>query len=236
MTLFLVGGSSDMGIALIRTISNRYDKIVLHYRTMTPVLSDLQQQYGGKLVLVHADLEDSLQIAEMMNGIVQQGLVPDHIVHLAAPLCENGRFHKIPLSVFRDNMQIGLFSLIQIAQSILPAMSKKKGGKLVVMLSDVLKDMPPAYCSQYVIAKYAMLGLMRALSVEYAGKNISVNAVSPGWTRTKYIRNQPELLVEKYIQHSAHGELLTPEQVAGVIGMLLSEEADHLNGQNIFIS
>ena len=176
------------------------------------------------------------EIAMMLERVIQNGWIPDHVVHLAAPICNNGHFHKLSMGDFSDNLQIGLLSLVQIMQKILPYMAKKRFGKVVVMLSDVVKDMPPAYCSQYVTAKYAMLGFMRSLAVEYAGKNITVNAVSPGWTKTKYIHNQPDLLIEKYIQQNPRKQLLLPEQVADAIEMLLSDKADHVNGQNIIIS
>ena len=236
MILMLIGGSSDMGMALIPKVIDKYEKILVHYRKESPALTKLQEKWGEKLVLQQADLSHQDEIAAMLDRIVCSGLIPDHIVHFAAPICENGHFHKISMDTFSDNMQIGLFSFVQIAQKFLFFFAKKRNGKLVVMLSDVVKDTPPPYCSHYVTAKYAMLGLMRAMAAEYAGKSIAINAVSPGWTQTKYIQNQPDLLIEKYLQQSPRKQLLMPDQVADVILMLLSDSANQINGQNIVIS
>lgn len=236
MILMMIGGSSDMGMALIPKVADKYENILVHYRKESSALTTLREQWGDKLVLQQADLSSPEDIGAMLDRIVQSGLIPDHIAHFAAPVCENGHFHKIPMADFTDSMQIGLFSLVQITQRFLPFMVKKRSGKVVVMLSDVVKDAPPAYCSQYVTAKYAMLGLVRAMASEYAGKNIAVNAVSPGWTQTKFIQNQPDLLIEKYIQQSPRKKLLMPDQVAEVVSMLLSDSADSISGQNIILS
>ncbi|MEG2950165.1 MAG: SDR family oxidoreductase [Clostridia bacterium] len=236
MNLLVVGASSDMGMTLIRSVADRYECIVAHYRTMSEPFGALCEQFKGKLYAIQADLNDREAIRSMIEAIYEKSLIPDHIVHLAAQKCCNGHFHKTPLDVYDMDMQIGYFSLCQIAHAFLKDMSKKSYGKLVVMLSDVLRDAPPAYCSQYITTKYAMLGFMLALSAEYSSKNICVNAVSPGWTQTKYIENQPNLLVEKYVQQSPHKCLLLPEEVTDVIAMLLMPQADHISGQNIFIN
>lgn len=58
-------------------------------------------------------------------------------------------------------------------------MVKKKYGKVVSSLSSYTTGTPPAFCNAYVSAKYAQLGFLKALAVEYVRKNIQINAVLP---------------------------------------------------------
>ena len=104
------------------------------------------------------------------------------------------------------------------------------------MLSYVVSHIAPAYCSNYVVTKYAMLGLMRALATEYASKGITVNGISPAWVNTKYIANQPDILIRQNEAASPTGQLLEVTDIVLSIRFLLSDGADCITGQNLTIS
>ena len=135
-----------------------------------------------------------------------------------------------------EKMDISFKSLILILQSFMPKMAKLKYGKVVLLLSFVIDGMPPKYCSNYVMTKYALLGLMKSLAVEYADKGITVNGISPAWVMTKYIDNQPDFLVEQNAQLSPIGRNLLVSDIVPSINWLLSDGADCVNGQNISIT
>ena len=87
-----------------------------------------------------------------------------------------------------------------------------------------------------VITKYAMLGAVKALAAEYAEKGITVNGVSPAWVETKYLRNQPDFLIEQNAANSPLGRNLTVDDVIPAIEYLLSDGAACVNGQNLTVS
>ena len=115
-------------------------------------------------------------------------------------------------------------------------MAKAKYGRVVLTLSFVVRDAPPKYCAQYVAAKYALLGLMKALAAEYAGKGVTVNGISPAWVVTKYLDTQPAMLVEQNAQQSPIGRNLEVADLVPTIGYLLSDGAACVTGQNIYIT
>ena len=104
------------------------------------------------------------------------------------------------------------------------------------MLSSVVNGAPPAFCANYVTTKYALLGLMRALAAEYAGKGITVNGVSPAWVETKFNANQPHVMAELNAKESPVGRNLVAGDVVPAIEYLLSDGADCVNGQNLLIN
>lgn len=74
------------------------------------------------------------------------------------------------------------------ADGRIPNMAKKKYGRIVFMLTSCTINNPPKYQSSYVTVKYALLGLMKALAVEYADRGITVNGVSPDMMETKFFQ------------------------------------------------
>lgn len=234
--LLVIGASSDMGMASIHKLSSNYEYIIAHYYHMNDTLQRLKDNLGDKLICLQADLSDEHQVKRLIDEIKQASIQPTHIISFPAPLCNNQRFHKIAWDVFESEINISLKALILILQAFIPEMAKKHYGKVVVMLSIVVNNTAPAYCANYVVTKYAMLGLVKALATEYAGKGITVNGVSPAWVQTKYIANQPDILVEQNMQSSPIGRILVVDDIVPTIEYLLSDGADCINGQNISVS
>lgn len=222
-------------MALIRSVADRYDRIVAHYRTMSEPFGALCQALDGKMLAVQADLADRSAIDRMIKTICEMDLPPDHMVHLAAAPFVHTHFRKLSVETAERSMQIGCYALWQLSGAFVPKMAKKETGKLVVMLSGSVVHTPP-YCSEYVVTKYAMLGLVKALAAEYSGSGVEINAVSPGHVQTKFLKEHSPIIREKYKEQSPGGRLLQAEEVARVIGTLLSDSFRHVTGQNICIS
>lgn len=235
-TILVVGASSDMAIAAIRELWQEYDLVVAHYRKMNAALSELAEQLGSRILLLQADLASESEVEAMIAEMTKREIEPEHILHFPAPPCKNQHFHKIKWEVFQRELDISLRSFIMISQAFLPGMAKKRSGKLVAMLSFVVNNMPPRYCANYIVSKYALLGAVKALAVEYADKGITVNGISPAWTETKYISNQPDYLIEKNAADSPLGRNLSVDDIIPSVRFLLSPGGDCINGQNITIS
>ena len=234
--LLVIGASSDMGEALIESAHEKYSVIYAHYRNMNEELANLKERIGEKLVLLQADLSDEEQVRGLITEINGYGSMPTHIVHFAAPLFSNQKFQKIQWDVFEQGWDISFKSIVLILQAFLPKMAKAHYGKIVFMLSFVINNMPLKYCSNYVAIKYALLGLLKSLAVEYADKGITVNGISPVMVDTKFIKTQPDFIVEQHAESSPIGRNLVSADVIPSIEWLLSEGADCVNGQNISIT
>ncbi len=234
--LLVLGASSDMGMETIRELSGDCDCILAHYRSMNPGLEKLQAELGDKLLCLQADFSSEEEVLRCVEEIRQTGKIPTHIVHFPAPLCDNAKFPKIPWDTFQREIDISLRSIVLVLQALLPLMAKQRYGRVVMMISYVVNGAAPAYCCNYVVTKYALLGLVKSLATEYAGKGITVNGISPAWVNTKYIANQPELLVEKNRELSPIGRILEPQDIVSGIRFLLSDGAACVSGQNLSVT
>jgi 3-oxoacyl-[acyl-carrier protein] reductase len=115
-------------------------------------------------------------------------------------------------------------------------MAKLPRARVVFVLSSVTRGLPPKFMSMYTVVKYAQLGLMKSLASEYAGTNVTVNAVSPSMIATQFLSRLPELAVQQAAAGSPRGRHATPEEVVGAIAFLLSPDAGYLSGAEIPIT
>jgi 3-oxoacyl-[acyl-carrier protein] reductase len=229
--VLIIGASSDIGVDLIKNMDN--DCLILaHYNNSDEKLLQLTK----KIVMLKADLSKEADLLSMMNNIEENYGIPNNIIHLAAPKTENIRFKDISWANFQNDIDISLKSLTIILNRFLPKLAKQKKGKVVVMLSSYVLNIPPKALTNYVVVKYALLGLVKSLASEYADKNIQINAVSPSMVETKFLDNLDEKLVELNAYNHPLKRNAAAKDVTPIIKFLVSKEADFINGINIPIT
>ncbi len=234
--LLVTGASSDVGLSLIQRVYHRYDVILAHYCNSKQRLLELKERLGNKIQLYQSDFTDITSVNEMLAEIQKDGNIPNHIVHISAQRMMNQRFHKTKWEEYEKAMETSLMSIITILKSFLPTMKKEKYGKIIFMLTSCTLNNPPKYQASYVVSKYALLGLMKSLSVEYAEKGIMVNGVSPDMIETKFISDIPDLVIRQNAERSPLKRNLVVDDVVPTFDFLLSEAADTITGQNIGIT
>jgi 3-oxoacyl-[acyl-carrier protein] reductase len=109
----------------------------------------------------------------------------------------------------------------------------KKRAKVVLMLSENTIGNPAKFTSKYTMSKYMLLGLLKSLTVEYEGKNVNINALSPTMMDTKFLSNIDRRMLEV---SDVTEKMLCPEDVVPFIIKLVSSESDNMYGENIYIS
>ncbi len=234
--LLVLGASSDVGSELIALVHAQYDVILAHFYHKNEKIEALREQLGDRMLLLQADLSRAEERNQMIAKVKEQEIEDLHIVHMAAPKCKNVKFIKSDLVDFESQMQVSVYPVIEVLQALLPDMVKKRTGKVIFMLTAYTRNMPPKYLSPYVMGKYALLGLMKSLSAEYAERGITVNAVSPEMMETKFLSEIPELVVEQSAAGNPMGRNITVAEVIPTFAFLLSEAADCVTGQNIAVT
>lgn len=222
----ITGASSDIGKALISLLCAKEpaSKFYCQYRTKMDL--DL-----SGIIPVQADLSDKSGVFRLIEQVPE---TPTHIVHLPAGSFQHVRLKDVKREAIENSLEIGLYSLLEIFKEFLPKMAKNKYGRVAVMLSKYVKNLPPKFLTDYVISKYAMLGLVRSAAVEYESKGVFINAVSPEMTQTKFLSAVDERIIENAANTSRFGRLLTPEEVTAGIEYLLSDTAV-MSGENLSI-
>jgi 3-oxoacyl-[acyl-carrier protein] reductase len=133
-------------------------------------------------------------------------------------------------------MEIQIHSLMEIFREFLPPMAKATYGKVVIMLTSYVYNTPPKFMTNYLISKYALLGFMKGAAVEYAGKGININGISPNMIETKFLDNIDKRLIEMNVENSLIKRTIRIKEVVAGILFLLSDDCGAMYGVNLNLS
>lgn len=233
--IFIVGASSEIGKNYIKQYADEYEIIYAHCRN-SDSLKDIKEKYGEKICILEADLLEEAMTRDLAEKIVDEADKISEILYLPAPPYRNAKIQKLEWKTYEDSLNIQLRTAVIVLVPLVAKMAKRKEGRVVFVLSSCLQERTPKYVADYVTAKYALEGFMRAMAAEYAEKGVCINAVSPSMMETKFLRNVSELIVMQNAQSNPRGRNVRVEEVMPMLHMLLSEQTSFMTGQNIFIS
>ena len=146
-------------------------------------------------------------------------------------------FGEFTAADFDQLMAINLRAAFLASQAVLPAMRAQAGGRIIHVASQ-MGMVAIANSALYGLAKAGLIYLAKAMAVELAQENISVNAISPGPIETEFTRQQMEIHPGYREKREALVPMRrwgTPEEVAETILFLASTRASFINGSNVVI-
>ena len=233
----LLGASSDLCCAFLRMHKwQEDDEIVAQFFHNAEELKKIAQEIPAPMHLVQADFSEEDSAENFADWLRKNAFVPTHILHVPAVPIENQRFTEIAWSDAERQIMVQCRALVILLQAVIKQMAKVKQGKIIIGLSSCTINVPPKYLSGYVMAKYALMGLGKALAVEYAPKNIQVNMISPSMMETKFLQRIPEQVVEQSAASNPTKRNVMPGDVVGVIEYLFSDGNTFITGANIPIT
>jgi 3-oxoacyl-[acyl-carrier protein] reductase len=233
--ILIIGASSDIGIDLIQKIEEK-SLIIAHYNNSNEKLLELMKVLNNEMVMMQSDLSSEKEVLSMLDSIELNYGIPNKIIFLAASKVKNIRFKDVLWRDFDKDILISFKSSVLILNRFLPKLAKEKKGKVVLMLSSYVLGVPPKALTHYTTIKYALLGLVKSLSNEYADKNIQINAISPSMIDTKFLTNINEKIIELNAYNHPLKRNASVNDITPIIKMLISEESDYINGINIPIT
>jgi 3-oxoacyl-[acyl-carrier protein] reductase len=183
-----------------------------------------------------ADLSSLDDTNRLVASIIEKGLEPTHIVHLAANNMRYARFAEWNAESVNKDMTIQVYSFAEVLKAFLPLMAKKNYGKIIVMLTSCTQGIPPKNLSGYVTVKYALLGLVKSIATDFGDQGVNINAISPGMIETKFIRNVGRKIKEFTAEKNPQHRNLNVDDVIPAMLFLLSDDCLFMNGTNLNLS
>jgi len=215
------------------------DVVVNFFRNRAPAEDTAAaiEKMGRRALLVKADVGDLDDLDRLFAQIEDAFGGLDFFIHNAASGYNRPALEQKPKG-WDWTMNINARSLLFAARRAVALMEKRGGGCIVSISSPGANRVLPDYVVVGA-SKAAIESLTRYLAVELASKNITVNAVSPGIVETDALKHFASLsdhgVIEKAIAATPAGRLVTPEDVAGVVGFLCTPAAWMIRGQVIVV-
>lgn len=238
-TILILGASSDIGMKYIEYLKENEQNItvIAHYRTLS---ESFQKQITTcnniKIVPLQADLSVQEEVIQLITKINAYHLTPSHILFLPAPRFAYMKIAEYDDKKAKESMQIQVFSFQEILKAFLPNMEKEHFGKIAVMLTAYIYGEPPKYMVDYIVSKYALLGLVKAVASEYGDKGININGISPNMIDTKFVKGIGRKVREIAAESNPRHRNLLPDDVIPAIDYLLSKKSDFMNGCTLNLS
>jgi 3-oxoacyl-[acyl-carrier protein] reductase len=187
------------------------------------------QDRGAKTLVLEADLGDAEAPARLVAEAVEKlgGL---HILVNNAGQTKDGLVMRMSDQDWDRVLAINLTGPFRMIRAACRPMMKQRWGRIINMASVVALMGNPGQAN-YVASKAGLIGLTKAVAKELGSRNITVNALAPGFIETDMTAGLPPAAVEAYKKAIPLEAFGTPEQVAGAVVFLASEEAAYITGQ-----
>ena len=190
---------------------------------------------GYEIMAVQCDVADMDSCARAVADVQNKVGAIDILVNNAG-ITRDMTFKKMDKVNWDAVMRTNLDSLFNMSKQVVDGMVERSWGR-VINVSSVNGSKGAFGQTNYAAAKAGMHGFTKSLALEVAKKGVTVNTISPGYIGTKMVTAIPkEILDSKILPQIPLGRLGKPEEVAGLIIYLCSEEAAFVNGANIAIN
>lgn len=236
MYALVTGGSRGIGRAVAVKLAQMGYKVVVNYMSNDVEAEktlQLIREAGSEGELLKFDVSNTEVAKNALEGWMNAH--PDEYIEV---LVNNAGIRKDNLLVwmepedFTKVLSTNLYSFYNVTRPLLTPMLRHKYGRIINMASlSGLKGLP-GQCN-YSAAKGGLIAATKALAQEIGRKNVTVNAVAPGFVKTDMVEGLDEAELKKTIPMNRFGE---PEEIAALVGFLASKEAGYITGECISIN
>jgi acetoacetyl-CoA reductase len=234
---FVTGGMGGIGTAICKRLAANGNKVVAN---CLPGY-DKQEEWLGKMraqgYAVHAaegNVDDFDSCADMFYRITSI-IGPVDILVNNAGITRDGVFKRMSESDWYDVINTNLNSVFNVTRQVVEGMTNRGWGRIINVSSvNALKGQFGQ--TNYSAAKAGMHGFSKALAQEVVRKGVTVNTISPGYVATDMVMAIRAEVREQIVASIPMGRLAQPDEIAGLVSYLASDDAGYITGANISIN
>ena len=227
MNILVTGASRGIGKTIAKSLQS-YGNVYVTARN-----EEKLKEFGNEMYFV-CDLSKEEDLLKLGDFIQEKKI--DILGNNAGEYTYCG-IEDTEISKLNEMLSINLKAPIYLMHSAIPHMKKNKFGR-VINIGSISGVMGEAYASMYSATKAGLIGLSKATGLELAEFGITVNTINPGWVDTELGKSSiedSEFSEEEILESIPQRRFVKPEEIAGLVKYLISEEAKGITGQSINI-
>lgn len=240
---FVTGGGTGIGLAIARDLAEAGALVTITGRRQEPLDAAAAQTTGLFGVTMDVRDEDDV-VTTMAQAVKHRG--PIQICVANAGVAEGRALHNTDMAFWRDMMATNLDGAFLTIREALHSMRDAPWGRVIAVSSIAgLRGLRGASC--YTASKHGMIGLIRALSEDYLGTQMTFNALCPAYVDTDIVSRNTDAIAQRagldkdaardvMVSANKHKRLIAPTEVSAAAMWLVSQEASSVNGQAIEIA
>jgi len=233
----VTGAARGIGRATALRLAEMGATVAVNYNASTAPAEEVVSQIiaaGGSAAAFAADVADP-KAAEGLIAAVNDKFGKLDILVNNAGIVRDNIMMRMSLEEWDAVFNTDLRSMFVTAQAALRGMMRNRWGRVINLSSIVALSGNPGQAN-YVAAKAGVIGLTKSLAREYASRNITANAVAPGFIDTDIVAVIPDNIKAEMLKQIPLGRIGKPEEVAEAIAFLASERAGYITGQVLSVN
>ncbi len=226
-TALVTGASRGIGRSIATELASAGATVTFSYRTGVEEAEALASEIGARAV--HADVSDP----ESARALVEEAGDLDILVNNAG-VTRDGLLVRMSDDDWRTVIDTNLASCFYTCRAAARGMMKKRAGT-VVNISSIVGIHGNWGQTNYAASKAGIIGFTKSLAKELGSRNVRANVVVPGYVKTQLTEVLPEEATGAMLENTALGRLGDPEDVAGAVRFLCSDEASFITGAVLLV-
>lgn len=233
-TALVTGATGGIGAAIAKALHKAGATVAIS-GTRANVLEELKAELGGdRVVVLPCNLSDAAAVEKLVPEAEAAMGSLDILVNNAG-ITKDGLAMRMKDEDWSAVIDVNLTASFRLARAAMRNMMKKRQGRIINITSVVGVTGNPGQAN-YVASKAGVIGLTKSLAQELAARNVTVNAVAPGFIATPMTDVLNDKQKEMILGRVPAGKLGTPEDIAAAVLYLASDEAGYVTGQTLHIN
>ncbi len=232
----VTGGSQGIGRAAALALAELGTDVAIMARSAEKceAVAEEIRALGRRALAVPGDMSNPEEIKSVVERTAS-GLGPISILVNNAAITRDGLLLRMKRDDWNEVIDTNLTGVFLLIQQVLPMMTKARRGR-IINLTSVVAQSGNVGQANYIAAKAGVIGLTKAVAREYGARNITVNAIAPGYIETPMTAVLPEAVKQSMLDQIPLKRAGLDQDVASAVAFLASDEAGYITGQVINVN